>query len=172
MKIHGFRTKTRGAAAFSLVESLVAVSIISVLFLVNMGAISIHRIQSAKEQELAIVSDFSGHYLEQVRGKVFEELVPGAPINHLFNGAQGGPDIRIPTDDSWIRIDTEDYQTFHPELVALENRELELRAELTTEVQAGVARSKHLSLEIRWNPPLSRGQKLVLRNDLIRYRDI
>ena len=172
MNIVRKEVKTRAAAGFSLVESLVAISIVSVLFIVNMGAISMHRIQGAKEMELSIVSDFCGHYLEQVRGMDFDALTPNTPINHLFNGEQGAPNIRIPVDEEWIRIDTEDYQIFHPELVALDNRELEMRVDTTTTSEAGVARSKHVLLEIRWNPPLGKGSKLLLRNDLVRYRDI
>lgn len=157
---------------FSLIEVMISMGIVGVLFLANMAAISMHRIQGHKEKELAILADFCTHYFEQIRGIPFDAVNGGEPINALYNGRDSAPDIRIPADPAWFSIETEDYQSFHPELVVLANRELEMRCVLTAGMVDGRPHTKHLALELRWNPPLGRGEKLSMRMDLVRVRDL
>ena len=164
----------RGSAAggFTLVEVTMSIALITVLFLANMSALYTSRIQQAKDREQAIITDFMVHYCEMVRGMEFANIRELAPLDHLYDGKQGAPDIRIPANPVWVNIETDDYYTFHPELVWLEGRNLELRVRLQTSTQAGVAHTKHLSLEIRWNAPLNVGGVLSERMDIVRFKDV
>ena len=69
-------------------------------------------------------------------------------------------------------METTDYQAFHPELVWLENRNLELRVTLTTTQAGGEDHTKHIQLELRWEPPLGRGDQQTIRLDMVRVKDL
>lgn len=162
----------RNAGGFTLVEVLMSISLITVLFLANLSALYTSRIQQAKDREQAIITDFMVHYCEMVRGMEFANIKELAPLDYLYDGRQGAPDIRIPKLRSWFSIENDDYYTFHPELVWLEGRDLKLRVRLTTTSKSGVHHTKHLSIEVRWNSPLNVGGVLNERMDIVRFNDV
>lgn len=150
---------------------MVGVLILSLLFLANLSAISLCRIESEKEKDHAIVLDFVTHYLEMVRGLPFAEVRAGEPINPLLDGGQGGPRIVIPATTEWISLNTTDYESFHPEIVWLSAKHPEMRVQLVVQQAGGEDHTKWLIMELRWDAPLGRGGKLNARFDLTRYRD-
>lgn len=164
--------KSRLDRAFTLTEVLFSVLVVSIVFTASMSALSIHRIQHAKANQRNIALDFANHYLELVRGLTFEEIGAGAPINRLYDGEGGAPAITIPAGADWVDLDTDDYQVFHPELVWLENQNPQMRVVLTTTQVDGEDHTKHISMELRWDSPLSRGRKLEARMDLVRVKDL
>jgi len=143
-----------------------------ILFLSNLGAISFNRLTTYKEKELAILSDFTLHYMEQIKGLPFNEVVPGHSINTLYDGENGAPNIRIPQIADWQSIDTADYEDFHPELVWLNDRNLEMKINLTVTQVDAEDHTKHLELELRWDAPLGRGYKQSFAMDMVRVKDL
>lgn len=160
------------AGGFTLVEVTMSIALITVLFLANMSALYTSRIQQAKDREQAIITDFMVHYCEMVRGMEFSNIRELAPLDYLYDGKQGAPDICIPRNPVWVDIETDDYYAFHPELVWLEGRNLQLRVRLDTSSLGGVAHTKHLSVEIRWNAPLNVGGVLNEKMDVVRFKDV
>ena len=123
--------KDRSGNGFTMPEILVAVSILAILFAVTMASLSFDRVSGYKEKELGILADFGYHYIELMKGLPFEDITPGRPINALYDGSGGSPNISIPLAATWVNLETSEYQAFHPELVWLENRNLEMRITLT-----------------------------------------
>lgn len=160
------------AGGFTLVEVTMSIALITLLFLANMSALYTSRIQQAKDREQAIITDFMVHYCEMFRGMEFSNISEHAPLDYLYDGKQGAPDIRIPRTKAWFDIETDDYYTFHPELVWLEGRDLELRVRLDTSTLAGVAHTKHLSVEVRWRAPLNVGGILSEKMNVVRFKDV
>lgn len=160
------------AGGFTLVEVTMSIALITLLFLANMSALYTSRIQQAKDREQAIITDFMVHYCEMFRGMEFSNISEHAPLDYLYDGKQGAPDIRIPRTKAWFDIETDDYYTFHPELVWLEGRDLELRVRLDTSTLAGVAHTKHLSVEVRWRAPLNVGGVLSEKMNVVRFKDV
>lgn len=144
---------------FSLVEVIFAAGILSVIFLSSMFLIQFHRIQQQKAKEQAIMRDFCQHYMEIARQQPFFQVLPGQPINALFDGEHGAPEIRFPADDQWRTLWTEDFRNFHPDLEWLENRSPQYRCDIDHEIIAMESRSKHIELEVRWKPPLDKGSE-------------
>lgn len=162
----------RDSGGFTLVEVIMSISLITVLFLANMSALYTSRIMQAKDREQAIITDFMVHYCEMVRGMEFSNVRELAPLDYLYDGKQGAPDIRIPKGRGWSSIENDDYYAFHPELVWLEGRDLELRVRLDTSSLGGIDHTKYLSVEVRWNAPLNVGGVLNERMDVVRFKDV
>jgi len=150
---------------------MVGMSVVTLMVAACLGVAFMARIQDTKTRDLGIVTDFAVHYLELVRAMEFDDLRPGAPINRLYDGAGGAPLIPIPTTAAWTPIDSAAYQAFHPDLVWLTNRSLEMKCDLVFGTNAGRLTTKHLALQLRWLPPLSVGSTQSFRLDLLRARD-
>jgi hypothetical protein len=161
---------SRPERAFAIVEGLIATFMVALLVVGSLSAISLARVQDAKNRELGIIRDFGTHYLEFVRGMDFDAVAHGKPINSLFDGKAGAPLVMIPATDAWISIDSTNYQTFHPELTWLTNRSVEMKVKCTA-TPAVTPSAKHLQLELRWLPPLHGGNTQHVRFDLFRVRD-
>jgi len=159
-------------AGFTLVEAIFALLLVGLLFVANLSAISFCRLQMRKDKEQAIVLDFAVHYLETVRGLPFDEVQKGRPINVLFDGKAGAIKIQLPTDSSWSSLTTSDYLAFHPDMTWLTKQNPEIRVDVTAQQVGGVDHSKHVHLEIRWDPALGRGSKALVRMDLERAKDV
>lgn len=164
-----FRNNTR---AFTLPEVMLAVGIVSLLVIANFTAISMNRLQNAKESERSIMVDFGIHYLELVKGLPFEETMQGMPINGLYDGKNSALLIPLPSTENWMSINDPTYQTFHPDLVWLEPRNPKMRVSLTTTQAGGADHTKHIKLELQWDAPMDIGAKQTLRLDMVKEKDL
>lgn len=144
----------------TLVEAILGVAVLSLFLAACFSSILFNRVASMKAKEEAVANNFLLHYAENLKGLAFEDVRSGIPINPMFNGLAGAPNIRIPATNSWANVDTADFETFHPDLVWLHYRNPQLRVDFTTETSGGVARTKHLKLRLAWDPPLNRGGRL------------
>jgi hypothetical protein len=136
-----------------------------------LAAITFNRVAAVKAREQAIALDFILHYLETLRGVSFSNLRPGMPINNLCDGTGGAPNIRIPTDTTFFPIDTEDYETFHPELAWLSSQRPEMQVVLS-EQGGGSPAAKLVHVEVRWQAPLGRGSTNSVQLDAFRVNEL
>jgi hypothetical protein len=130
------------------------------------------RVACTKAKEQAVALDFLIHYVETVKALPFAEVRPGVPINALYDGSDGAPRITIPGDASWISIDDDDFETFHPDLAWFRGRNPEMQVILTTTVVGGSAHTRHMKVRIAWDAPLERGGRTETHLDMVKYRDL
>ena len=162
-----FRSGVR--QGFTLVEILIAMAILAITFAATISLVGFHRIQVRKAIDEALMLDFSQHYLEQLRSLDYDKIAVGNAIGALYDGSGSLPDIPIPSQGSWIDLNTDDFETFHPDLIQMENRSPQYRLTITEEA---TSRSKHIDYETRWKPPLNRGADWVtIRLTLVVYQD-
>ena len=98
--------------------------------------------------------------------------LPGNAVNQLFDGSGNSPDIRIPADNSWVALDTEDFETFHPGLLFLHNRNPKMQVTLVTTSVGGAPHTKELKIKVDWDAPLNRGGRLEGQLDVVRVKDL
>lgn len=127
-----------------------------------------NRVVSMKAKEEAIVMDYLIHYVETIKALPFSEVIAGRPINPLYNGAGGAPNITIPA--STVAINTSAFETFHPDLLWLHNRSPQMLVTLGT--QDGLTHDKHLNVKVLWDAPFGRGGRLSMQLDLVRTKDL
>lgn len=166
------RTESGRPTGFTLVEAILTLAVMTLLVVLCLSAVSFSRVTSFKSKEEAVAMGFLDHYAEMVRALPFANVMPGWPVNPLLDGTGGGPNIRIPAHADWVPVNTEDFLSFHPDLIWLKNRMPEMRVTLTTILQAGEPHTKHLRLELRWNPPFGRGYLRTQRLDVVRVRSL
>jgi len=162
----------RSLRAFTIAEVAVAMAALVFIMVASISTITFTRVAAQKAKEQAIALDFLVHYLETLRGLPFDLVQPGAAINPLLNGANGAPNIRIPATSSPVSVDGTDWRTFHPELTWFNGRTPQLIVEYTESPSGAGARTKHLEVTLRWDPPLGRGQQQSAWLDLVRVRDL
>lgn len=150
------------SVGFTLIEVLFAVLILAMIFLSSMTLLQFHRSQSRKAMDYAIMHDFAVQFIELARNQPFNSIAPNNPINALFDGANATPNIRFPAGDQWVSLWTNDFRVFHPDLAWFENRHPAMRCQITTQMAGATARSKTIQLDVRWDPPMGRGQQLSL----------
>jgi type II secretory pathway pseudopilin PulG len=161
MKYTLHRNTQRG---MTLVEVVFATLILGAAFFTTMGVLSYSRLEQQKAMDRDIMLDFLHHYLEVARGGPYDNIVPGQPINALYDGtrdillpAGGTTKISItfpPSDGNWISLNTTSFQVFHPDLVWLSSRDPQYRVTITTQQVGGYPRARTIRLELRWHPPL------------------
>ncbi len=159
--------RQRGCGAFSLIEATVASAVMGLFVIVCGTAIVFDQISVRKAKEEALVMDFLTHYAENVKALPFTSIVPGMPINSLYDGSNGAPSLLIPTAGSWVPINTTNYQIFDPDLVWLANRSPVMLVTLNSNSVSGAA-ELDVNLRVDWNPPLSTGGQLEVQLDLLR----
>lgn len=157
---------------FTLAEMLIASGMVALLIMANMGALYTMRIMGYKDMERGVVSGFMQHYVELVKALPFDHVMPNEPVSGLYNGANGTPRIAIPVNGNWVDMNTVAYQTFHPGLLWITNRQPQLRVVVETSYNGAVAHDKHVSVEIKWDAPLRIGAQLTRRLDLFRVKDL
>ena len=116
--------------------------------------------------------DYLTHYAEMIKALPFASIAPGFPINSLFDGANGAPKIIIPQDNSWVPLNTTDFQTFHPDLLWLSKRNPKMQVTLTQNHVGGVLHDIEVCVKIDWDAPLGRGGRLEVQVDLLRTKDV
>jgi Tfp pilus assembly protein PilV len=175
MKITRHRSASRWLPidkAFTLVEVMIASGVVGLSFMACCGAIMFDQVAVRKAKERAIAMDFLIHYVENIKALPFTAIVPGVPVNSLYNGAHGAPKILIPSDASWASVNTVDFQTFHPDLLWLSDRSPQMQVVLTQNVVSGILHDIEMSVKISWNPPLKRGAREIEQIDIFRTKDL
>jgi hypothetical protein len=167
----GFRD-SRHIAAFTLAEAVLSLGIMGIFVAACLSAIVFNEVSVRKAKEEAIAMDFLTHYVENIKALPFTSVVPGFPINSLFNGANGAPLITIPQADSWVPLNTTDFQTFQPDLLWLSNRNPTMQVTLTQKNVGGLLHDIEVSVKIHWDAPLARGGRLEVRVDCLRTKDV
>jgi type II secretory pathway pseudopilin PulG len=166
------RLNPRAAGGFTLVEQMISVAILALFVAACFAGILMNRLIAMKSKEEAIAMDFLIHYVETVKALPFGDVAAGRPINPLLDGSGGGPNIRIPNDNAWISIATEDYEVFHPDLLWVHNRNPQMRATLTPQNVNGVLHDVHVNVRMAWDAPLRKAGRLEVQMDLVRMKDL
>lgn len=166
------QSKTTSRGGFTLVEVLVAMTIVGVLALAGMSAMYFNRIQNYKDKERGLILDFAMHYLETIKGLPFVDLKAGSPINALYTGSGGSPNISIPSNTNWVSLLGANFTSFHPELAWLTPRNPEMSVKLTTTQVNAEDHTKLVQVEFRWDAPLGQGIKQTARMDMARFKDL
>lgn len=175
MKAHSQSIEKRPARqsdGFTLVETMIGVGALALFVAACFSGIVFNRVASMKAKEEAIAMDYLIHYIETIKALQFNEVTSGFPINPLFNGAGGSPNITIPASSSWVAINTSDFETFHPDLLWLHNSNPKMQVTLTTQSVGGVPHDKQLNVKVAWDSPLGHGGRLSVQIDLLRTKDL
>jgi prepilin-type N-terminal cleavage/methylation domain-containing protein len=146
-----------GKRGFSLIEVVFASGILAVVFVATMGILQFHNIQTRRAMEQAMILDLCTHYLELARNQPFYNIEPGEPINTLYDGNHGAPNIRFPITYEWQDALTIDFRNFHPDIEWFEAQSPQYKCIITDEMVGDEIRSKHINFEVRWRPPLTDG---------------
>jgi hypothetical protein len=167
----GFR-KTRGVAAFSVIEATVAVGLLGILVAACLAAIVTNQVCDRKAKEEAIAMDFLTKYVENIKALPFASVAPGLPINSIYNGAGGAPLIAIPANSSWVSLNTTAFQTFHPDLLWLSNLNPMMQVALAQNTVEGTLHDIEINVKIDWDAPLAKGGRMEVQVDLLRTVDV
>ena len=153
----------------TLVEVIFATLILGGTFFMTLLVLSYARIEEQKARDRDIMLDFLHHYLEVARAGPYENVDVNKPINALYDGTRdillptgGTTKITItfpPSDGQWRSLLTTSFLVFHPDLAWLQNRDPQYRLTIATQMQGGFPRARTLRLELRWRPPLGRGNQ-------------
>ncbi len=164
--------KGLATAGFTLAEAILAAGVLAFFIIVCYWSILFSRLGSTKTREQGIMSDFLVHYVEMIKALPFSSVGAGAPINPLFDGTGGAPNITIPASGSRTALNTAPYLTFHPDLLWLTSRNPQLCVTYTTNSLNAVAHDLHLAAQVTWDPPLGLGARQVVQFDLVRTKDL
>src|SRR5580700_2128074 len=88
--------RRRSCRGFSLIEATIATAVMGLFIMICATAIVFDQVSVRKAKEEALVMDFLTHYAENLKALPFTSLVPGFPINSLYDGANGAPALTIP----------------------------------------------------------------------------
>ncbi len=159
----------RNAAAFSLIEALIASGVAVLMVGACMTAIFIDQVCIRKAKEQALAMNFLTKYAENIKALPFTSVAPNLPINVLYNGVGGAPLIAIPPDTNWVSLNTTNYQMFFPDLLWITNRNPQLRVAVTQNNVSGTLHDIEINARVDWNSPLGRGARLEVQVDFTRY---
>jgi hypothetical protein len=165
-------SQKRGMAAFSLIEATMALGLLGIFVTACLSAVVTNQICDQKAKEEAIAMDFLTKYVENIKALPFTSVGPGLPINSIYNGAGGAPLITIPTNNSWVSLNTTAFQTFYPDLVWLANLNPQMQVTLTQNSVSGVLHDMEINVKVDWNAPLAKGGVLQVQVDLLRTVDV
>jgi len=164
--------KTRGVAAFTLVEATVALGLLGICFTACLSAILTNQVCDRKAKEQALAMDFLTKYVENIKALPFTSVAPGLPINSIYNGAGGAPLITIPASNSWVPINTTAFQTFYPDLLWVSNSNPALLVTLTQNSVAGTLHDIEINVKVDWDAPISKGGRQEVEVDIFRTVDV
>jgi hypothetical protein len=167
----GFR-KTRGIAAFTLAEAMVALGLLGIFFTAGLSAIVTNQVCDRKAKEYAIAMDFLTKYVENIKALPFISVAPGLPINSIYNGTDGAPLINIPASNTPVSLNTTAFQTFYPDLLWLTNLNPTMQVSLTQNSIAGTLHDTEINVRVNWNAPLGKGGQLQVQVDFLRTVDV
>ena len=162
----------RGAGAFTLVEVMMAAGLMGVFVAACLSAVVTDQVCTRKAKEEAIAMDFLTKYVENIKALPFASVVPGLPINSIYNGTGGSPLITIPTDSSWVPLTNTSFQTFYPDLLWFNNRNPKMQVVLAQNSVAGSLHDMEINVKVDWDAPLSKGGRLEVQVDFLRTLDV
>jgi Tfp pilus assembly protein PilV len=168
----GQNNRQKAGAGFTLVEAMISSGIMFILVAACLSAIVFNQVSVRKAKEEAIAMDFLTHYVENIKALPFVDVVPGFPINSLFDGANGAPLITIPPANSWIPLNTTAFQTyFDKDLKYLSNRNPAMLVTLTPHNVGGVLHDIEVNVKVDWDAPLAKGGRLEVQTDFLMTKD-
>jgi hypothetical protein len=167
----GFR-RSRGVAAFTLVEATVALGLLGICFTACLSAIVTNQVCDRKAKEQAIAMDFLTKYVETIKALPFTSVAPGLPINSIYNGLGGAPLITIPASNSWVSINTTAFQTFYPDLLWMTNSHPAMMVTLAQNSVAGTLHDIEINVRVDWDAPISKGGRQEVEVDFLRTVDV
>ena len=166
-----FRTKRR-PAAFTLIESMVAVGLLGICCAACLAAIVANQVCDTKAKQEAIAMNFLTKYVENIKALPFASVAPGLPINYIYNGAGGAALIAIPATNSWVPLNTSAFQFFYPDLLWLSNLDPVMQVNLTQHSVNGTLHDIEINVIVQWNAPLAKGGQLEVQVDSLRTVDV
>ncbi|HEY3855472.1 MAG TPA: prepilin-type N-terminal cleavage/methylation domain-containing protein [Verrucomicrobiae bacterium] len=162
----------KGNAGFSLIEVTVALGLLGVFIVACLSAILTNQICDRKAKEYAIAMNFLTKYSENVKALPFTSVSPGLPINSIYNGVGGAPLIAIPTNNSWVSLNTTAFQSFYPDLLWLTNLNPTMQVNLTQNNVNGVLHDIEVNAKVNWTAPLAKGGTLEVQVDFLRTANV
>jgi hypothetical protein len=169
----GFRS-VKGAAAFTLVEAMIALGVMVLVTAACLSAILVNQISTRKSKEEAIAMDFLTKYAETVKALPFTSVVAGQHINNLYDGLTHNgvlfPLINIPASGVPVPLNTLAYQLFYNDLLWFNNRNPTMTVTLTPSVVVG--HDIEVNIKLDWDPPLSKGGRQEVQVDFLRTKDV
>jgi hypothetical protein len=152
-------------------EATVALGLLGIFVMACLSAVVTNQICDQKAKEEAIAMDFLTKYTENIKALPFSSIGLGLPINYIYNGASGGPLVTIPTNSSWVSLNTSSFQTFYPDLVWLTNLSPQMQVTLTMNSNSGALHDIQIDAKVEWNSPLAKGGTLQVQLDMLRTVD-
>jgi hypothetical protein len=166
----------KGAAAFTLVEAMIALGVMVLFTAACLSAILVNQICTRKSKEEAIAMDFLTKYAETVKALPFTSVAAGMPINNLYNGVSPAPLIAIPANPTPVAllspVNAPTYLLFYPDLQWFNNRNPTMMVTLTPNTVAGVLHDIEVNVKLDWDPPLSTGGRQEVQVDFLRTKDV
>jgi hypothetical protein len=166
------KLKTRAAAAFTLVEAMVALGILGLVSVACLSSIVTNQVCDRKAKEEAIAMDFLSKYVENIKALPFTSVAPGLPVNSIYNGAAGAPLIAIPSNSSPVSLNTTAFQTFYPDLLWMTNLSPTLRVALAQHSVNGALHDIEINAKVDWAAPLGKGGQMEVQLDFLRTVDV
>jgi hypothetical protein len=138
-----------------------------------LSAIVFNQVSVRKAKEEAIAMNFLTHYVENIRMLPFTDVVPDSPISPYFNGVYPALLITIPHNcsggtNSWVSLNTTNFQTFDTDLLWLNGRNPAMQVTLTPNAGHDI----EVNVKMDWDAPLARGGRLEVQVDLLRTKDV
>ncbi|HEX3720262.1 MAG TPA: hypothetical protein VH595_20110 [Verrucomicrobiae bacterium] len=164
--------KTRGVAAFTLIEAVMAVGILGLFVAACVAAIVTDEVCVQKAKQEAIAMNFLTKYVENIKALPYSYVVPGLPVNDMYNGSGGASLIAIPSNNSPVSINTTAFQVFYPDLLWLSNLNPTMTVTLTQNSVAGQLHDTEINAKVDWNSPLARGGQIEVEVDSLRTIDV
>ena len=157
----------RRSAAFTLIEALIGLGIMVIFVSACLTSIVIDQVCVRKAKEQAIAMNFLTKYVENINALPFGSVAAGLPINSIYDGSPG-PLITIPANNSWVSLNTTNFQTFYPDLLWLNNRNPQMQVTLTQNSVAGALHDIEINAKVDWDAPLAKGGRLEVQVDFLR----
>jgi hypothetical protein len=163
---------TKRAAAFTLIECLIAVGLLGLCCAACLSAIVANQVCNLKAKQEAIAMNFLTKYVENIKALPFTSVAPGLPINYIYNGAGGAVLIAIPPANSWVPLNTSAFQFFYPDLLWLSNLDPLMQVTLTQNSVNGTLHDIEINAKVQWDSPLAKGGQLEVQVDALRTVDV
>ena len=149
---------------------MIALGVMVLFTAACLSTIVVSQVSVRKAKEEAIAIDFLTKYSENLKALPFTSLVAGQSINWEFSGADiTAPVIHIPTNGTWVAVDTIPYKTFYNDLLWFQNRNPQMLVTMTPGAVPG--HDLEVNIKLDWDPPISKGGRQEVEVDFLRTKD-